>query len=148
MTWGEISDDLSTWTIPAHRAKNGATHVVPISAQARVLLSEAGSDKNKGLVFPGLRGSFNGFGKAKTHLDRVSGVSDWRLHDLRRTVATGLQILGIRLEVTEAVLNHVFGSRAGIIGIYQRHDYGAEKRDALTKWGRVRGGYIKERSCA
>ena len=135
MAWGEISDDLSTWTIPAGRAKNGATHVVPLSAEARALLSEAGPIDGKGLVFPGLRGSFNGFGKAKAHLDVVSGVADWRLHDLRRTVATGLQRLGVRLEVTEAVLNHVSGSRAGIVGIYQRHDYGAEKRDALAKWG-------------
>jgi hypothetical protein len=39
------------------------------------------------------------------------------IHDLRRTVAIGLQRLGIRLEVTEAVLNHVSGSRAGIAGV-------------------------------
>jgi integrase len=110
-------------------------HVVPLSPEARALLSKAGPNDGKGLVFPGLRGSFNGFGKAKAHLDEVSDVADWRLHDLRRTVATGLQRLGARLEVTEAVLNHVSGSRAGIIGIYQRHDYVAEKRDGLAKWG-------------
>jgi hypothetical protein len=46
----------------------------------------------------------------------------WWLHDLRRTLATGLQQLGVRLEITEAVLNHLSGSRAGIVGIYQRHD--------------------------
>jgi hypothetical protein len=50
------------------------------------------------------------------------------LHDLRRTVATGLQKLGVRLEVTEQVLNHVSGSRAGIVGVCQRHDFAAEKR--------------------
>jgi integrase len=59
----------------------------------------------------------------------------WRLHDLRRTVATGLQRRGVRLEVTEAVLNHVSGSRAGIVGVYQRHDWAEEKREALTAWG-------------
>jgi hypothetical protein len=53
------------------------------------------------------------------------------VHDLRRTVATGLQRLGIRLEVTEAVLNHVSGTRAGI---YQRHDWASEKRAALDAW--------------
>ena len=64
-------------------------------------------------MFPGRRGAFNGFSKAKAGLDKASGVKDWRLHDLRRTMATGLQKLGVRLEVTEAVLNHVSGSRAG-----------------------------------
>ena len=57
------------------------------------------------------------------------------MHDLRRTLATGLQKLGVRLEVTEAVLNHVSGSRAGIVGIYQRHDWADEKRAALDAWG-------------
>jgi len=50
-------------------------------------------------------------------------------------VATGLQKLGVRLEVTEAILNHISGSRAGIVGIYQRHDWAPEKRDALAAWG-------------
>jgi integrase len=64
------------------------------------------------------------------------GPSVWRrLHDLRRTAATGLQRLGVRLEVTEQVLNHVSGSRAGIVGVYQRHDFANEKRAALEAWG-------------
>jgi hypothetical protein len=58
------------------------------------------------------------------------------VHDLRRTTATGLQRLGVRLEVTEAVLNHVSGTRAGVVGIYQRHDWSAEKRAALNAWAR------------
>jgi hypothetical protein len=56
------------------------------------------------------------------------------VHDLRRTVATGLQRLGVRLEITEAVLNHISGSRGGIAGVYQRHDWAAEKRAALDAW--------------
>lgn len=58
----------------------------------------------------------------------------WNVHDLRRTVATGLQSLGVRLEVTEAVLNHISGSRGGIAGVYQRHDWASEKRAALDAW--------------
>jgi hypothetical protein len=61
-------------------------------------------------------------------------VTNWRIHDLRRTLATGLQRLGVRLEVTEAVLNHISGSRAGIVGVYQRHDWADEKRAALDAW--------------
>lgn len=62
-------------------------------------------------------------------------VQHWTLHDLRRTVATGLQRLGVRLEVTESVLNHISGSRAGIVGVYQRHNYFEEKKAALEAWG-------------
>jgi hypothetical protein len=62
-----------------------------------------------------------------------SGVT---VHDLRRTTGTGLQRLGIRLEVTEAVLNHVSGTRAGVVGIYQRHDWSTEKRAALDALAR------------
>ena len=61
-------------------------------------------------------------------------IVPWRLRDLRRTLATGFQRLGVRFEVTEAVLNHVGGSRAGVAGIYQRHDWKAEKREALDLW--------------
>ena len=58
----------------------------------------------------------------------------WSVHDLRRTVATGLQRLGVRLEVTEAILNHISGSRGGIAGVYQRHDWADEKRAGLDAW--------------
>jgi integrase len=139
MTWAELSGgsaatlDFSTWTIPASRAKNGATHIVPLSAPAQDLLRNV--PRFGELVFPGLRGPFNGWSKAKAAMDARSGVTNWRLHDLRRTMATGLQRLGVRLEVTEQVLNHVSGSRAGIVGIYQRHDFASEKRAALEAWG-------------
>ena len=63
-------------------------------------------------------------------------LSAWSIHDLRRTVATGLQRPGIRLEVTEAMLNHISGSRSGSkLGSIQRHDWASEKRVALEAWG-------------
>jgi integrase len=69
------------------------------------------------LVFPGERGTpFGGWSKAKAAVDAACGVSGWWLHDLRRTLATGLQRLGVRVDVTEAVLNHLSGSRAGVVG--------------------------------
>jgi hypothetical protein len=61
-------------------------------------------------------------------------VEPWRVHDIRRTVATGLQRLGVRFEVTEAILNHSSGARGGIAGVYQRHDWAGEKRLALDEW--------------
>src|SRR3712207_4910244 len=67
--------------------------------------------------------------------DEVKGMPGWRLHDLRRSVATGMQRLGVRLEAIEAVLGHVSGSRAGVVGVYQRHRFEAEAREALDLWG-------------
>ena len=149
ITWDEIAGDLSTWTLPANRAKNGAAHIVPVSPQAQAILRAAPCREGKAnrpkLVFPGRNGPFNGFSKAKANLDKVSGVEDWRLHDLRRTMATGLQRLGVRLEVTEAVLNHVAGSRAGIIGVYQRHTWADEKRAALNAWGGHVAAIVEDR---
>ena len=139
MAWAEVSADLATWTIPAERTKNGVPSVVPLPAPAQEMLQARLTevrDQRRGLVFPGEGGKavFGGWSKSKAKLDKDSGVTGWRLHDLRRTVATGLQRLGVRLEVTEAVLNHVSGSRGGIVGIYQRHDWAAEKRTALDGW--------------
>ncbi len=81
----------------------------------------------------------SGISKAKVALDAAMSsegrqVDQWRLHDIRRTVATGLQRLGVRFEVTEAVLNHVSGSKGGVAGVYQRHDWADEKRSALEAW--------------
>ena len=99
MRWSELSEDLATWTILAKRTKNGAPHLVPLSPPARDLLHALRSDrpvdrqKTAGvkLVFPGERGTpFSGWSKAKSALDAASGVSGWWLHDLRRTLATGL----------------------------------------------------------
>lgn len=132
MAWPELSDDLSTWELPAGRAKNGRAHVVPLADPARQILRAI--PRTDDLVFSCGRGAFGGFSRFKLALDKKSGVTDWRLHDLRRTMATGLQRLGVRLEVTESVLNHVGGSRGGIVSIYQRHDYATEKRAALESW--------------
>ena len=149
MTWGELSDDLSTWTIPGERTKNGAVHMVPLSEPARALLrgilpgdiKETKRVASDALVLPGAASTpFSGWSKAKAALDRAvadargASLAPWSVHDLRRTVATGLQRLGVRLEVTEAVLNHISGSRAGIAGVYQRHDWATEKRAALDAW--------------
>jgi integrase len=164
MNWAEISEDLSTWTMPGERTKNGVPHVVPLSGPARDLLrgllpkdaadakpAMMGRRANGALVLPGLLGTpFAGWSKAKAALDKAivdarakaaavvgtspASLEPWSIHDLRRTVATGLQRLGVRLEVTEAILNHISGSRAGVAGVYQRHDWAAEKRAALDAW--------------
>jgi integrase len=136
LRWDELSDDCRTWTIPASRSKNKKVHVVPLSPAARELIGNRDSEK-PGFVFTtdGGRTHVAGFGKVKVAIDAAIQLKgEWRWHDIRRTVATGLQKLGVQLPVTEAILGHTSGSRSGIVGIYQRHDYAEEKRVALVMW--------------
>ena len=131
---------------PPLGAKTGREHAIPLSDTAVDLLRSMPRIERSEFVFTtNDRTPVSGFSKAKPALDRamaelagerVSPIPAWVLHDLRRTVATNLQRLGVRLEVTEAVLNHVSGSRAGIVGVYQRHDWATEKRQALDAWAR------------
>jgi integrase len=134
LRWSEILDDHIH--LEGGRTKTGAAHIIPLSAPAKRLLGSlpriAGSD----FVFTanGIK-PLSAWAKPKADLDDVCGVTDWRIHDLRRTVATGMQKLGVTLQTVEAVLGHTSGSRGGIVGIYQRHDYATEKRAALEAWG-------------
>ena len=70
----------------------------------------------------------------KDRLDERCGVSDWVIHDLRRTGSTGMGDIGIQPHVVEAVLNHVSGSKAGVAGTYNKAMYLKEKREALNKY--------------
>jgi integrase len=138
LQWSHLDRSQATWTIPAAQTKNGKAHIVPLSQAALDELEALGGDEwpKTGYVISTTAGKkpIAGFSKAKKSLDAAQ-VSEWRVHDLRRTLATGLQRLGVRFEVTEAVLNHVSGSRGGVAGIYQRHDWKDEKRAALDSWG-------------
>jgi integrase len=136
MPWAELSPDRSTWTLPGERAKNHRANIIPLSRQAREIIEAQPQLNDNPFVFAGLKGqNFRGFGRAKANLARAARIEKrFTLHDLRRTVATNMQKLGVRLEVTEAVLNHASGSRAGIVGVYQRHDWADEKRAALQAW--------------
>ncbi|MGH7158598.1 MAG: site-specific integrase, partial [Acetobacteraceae bacterium] len=135
-TWNEIDLDAAEWMLPAARTKNGREHRMPLTEPALSVLREAATLSAEGWVLPAARGK--GHVTIYGMLDAMQRIlgPDVTVHDFRRTVATGLQRLGIRLEVTEAVLNHVSGSRAGVVGIYQRHDWAAEKRTALEAWAR------------
>jgi integrase len=144
MRWTELNLDAAEWSLPGSRTKNCQPNVVPLSVEAVALLRTVKHRKGAELVFEGPRKTaVSGFGKVKARLDvalaqaaQETGrrAAPWVLHDLRRTLATGLQRLGVRLEVTEAVLNHVSGSRSGIVGVYQRHGWEAEKAMALRAW--------------
>ena len=66
--------------------------------------------------------------------DAVEPIPHWTLHDLRRTGASGMAMLGIQLPVIEKVLNHTSGSFRGVAGVYQRYSFAKEKRAALDAW--------------
>lgn len=130
------------WTIPGDRAKNGKAHLVPLSPAAVELLEAVPEIEGSDKLFPSrsnLKNGASGFSKALARIiaameEDLGPIERFTLHDLRRTLATGLQRLGIRLEVTEAVLNHVAGTRGGLVGVYQRHEFLDEKRHALEAW--------------
>jgi integrase len=108
---------------------------VPLSPEAAAIIEALPRIDQSDLVFTTTgKTPVSGWSRAKRLLDHHSGVAGWRLHDLRRTFATGLQRLGIRLEVIEAALGHTSGSRAGIVGVYQRHGFEPEVRRAAEAW--------------
>jgi integrase len=144
MPWSELSDDLTVWTLPAERAKNKHGLILPLPPLARDVIESVPRVEGSPFVF-----TFDGlepvesFSRAKRQMDALAGAMEhWTWHDLRRTMASGLQRLGVKLEVTEAVLNHTSGSRGGIVGVYQRHDYFDEKRVALERWANHVDGLI------
>ena len=143
MRWSELDLGARLWTIPRERAKNDISHGVPLSAPALAIISNlpridaSASD----LVFTTSgQKAVQGFGKAKERLDTAMAgaggpLAPWRLHDLRRTAATGMARLGVALPVVERVLNHTSGTFGGVAGVYQRHDFAVEKREGLDAWG-------------
>ena len=134
LKWSEIKGDLIALDGP--RTKNAEPHMIPLSNAASILLQRVPRIANSERVFTtNGKTSVSGWSRAKANLDALSGVKDWRIHDLRRTVATGLQKLGIALVVIEAALGHTSGSRSGVVGVYQRHSFDTEKRAALEAWG-------------
>ena len=134
LRWSEINGGIVK--LPGARTKNKEPHVVPLSAPARAILELLPRIDGSDFVFTmtGKRG-LSAWSKEKARLDKLAPIAPWRTHDLRRTVATGLQKLGVQLVVTESVLGHTSGSRSGIVHVYQVHDYAPEKAAALEAWG-------------
>lgn len=134
LRWSEIVSEVIS--LKGERTKNGEPHSVPLSTAATVVIQGIPHIADSDRVFTtNGKTSISGWSRAKRQIDELSGVADWRIHDLRRTVATGLQKLGVNLQTIEAVLGHTSGSRSGVVGVYQRHSFDAEKRAALDAWG-------------
>jgi integrase len=133
LRWSEVNGGIVK--LPGARTKNKEAHVIPLSAPARALIESLPWIEGDFVFTTSGNRGLTGWSKHKKALDAVAKISPWRTHDLRRTVATGLQKLGVALPVTESVLGHVSGSRSGIVGVYQTHTYEKEKAAALEAWG-------------
>ena len=154
----EISGEV--WHMAPARTKNGRAHAVPLAGAVSRVLGGVERVKGKpGFVFTTTGESpVSGYHKGRNHIaDRMVQIASdeageaveiphWTFHDLRRTAATGMARLGIPVRVTEAVLNHVSGSAAGIVSVYQRHDFADEKRAALDAWARLVADLVEGRA--
>ena len=142
MQWADLDLDAKVWTLPAERVKSGRSHQVPLSPLALDILH--GLPRFSGpYVFTTTSGErpVSGFSKTKRRLNGFVGVADWRMHDLRRTAASGMAKLGTPVNVLSKVLNHVSaGAHGGVTAIYNRYAYEDEKRQALDAWA----GFVTE----
>jgi integrase len=148
LRWSEVDVEGGAIALPPARTKNKRPHDVPLSKLALAILESRPARAGRDLVFgdgpgarngqpPGPESGFQGWSHCKTVLDKqTSSIGPWRLHDVRRTVATRMAELGVPPHVIEAVLNHVSGHKAGVAGVYNRSSYAVEKRAALDLWGR------------
>jgi integrase len=142
MKWGELDFDdpkNPTWTLPAERSKNHRAHTLALPPAALTILNEIARERWNGKTWAPDEYVFSTFGsmnvsRPQDTLFEQSGTKGWWLHDLRRTVATGMGNLGIAPHVIECALNHVSGFRRGVGGKYNKSIYEDEMNQALILW--------------
>jgi integrase len=145
LEWSEVDMANGVLRFAPDRTKNGRLHVLSLSDAARAIIMAQPRRLNRNLVFGEGQGGFGGWGHSKRALDqrmaagrrvkdKSKPMAPWRIHDIRRTVATRMADIGIAPHVIEAVLNHVSGSKAGVAGVYNRSSYEREVKTALALW--------------
>ena len=157
LRWFELSSDLARWEIAGARTKNRRAHIVHLVPEARAIINAAPRLTMPPDLTPSPfvftttgKAPVSGFSHAKSRLDNeilsnrikaaaalgkpAEPLEPWRIHDLRRTGVTVMARRGVRYEVADRVLNHVGGAIQGVVAIYQRHEYLAEREAALTLW--------------
>jgi integrase len=159
MTYAELNEDRSTWSLPSSRTKNKRAHVVPLPPMARDIIAGVEGNGAGSFVFTTNNTTpVSSWSWAKGRLDEAMlaaareqrgpnvAVAEWRLHDLRRTAVTGLAELGVRPDVIELCVNHVSGHRGGIAGVYNRSQMLDERKAALKRWAAHVHGLVSGRS--
>lgn len=147
MRWSELDLEKGTLTLKGSRTKNGTLHVLPLPPQAVAILSAIPRFLDSEYVFTTTgRTPISGYGRFKQRLEVFVGLDaeDWRFHDLRRTAATNMAIMGVQPHIIEAVLNHKTGIVSGVAAVYNRYAYVDEKREALERWGRHVEGLVDQ----
>jgi integrase len=149
MRWSELDLTAGTWALPAERSKNHRAHTITLPPPALAIVRAASDLRfasltrqqlpfgNRGHLFGVRAGSgFAAWDHGRATLDRrlVGAVKPWRLHDLRRSVATKMADIGIEPHVIEAALNHFSGHRRGVAGVYNRSPYERAVKAALARW--------------
>src|SRR5215213_5873188 len=133
MQWMEINESSRTWSIPAERSKNGRAHIVHLSQQAWAVIDRY--PRTCAYVFATAnRKRAQNIKVAKAAVDAMSEVTGWRLHDLRRTVVSGMARLGVAPHVADKILNHQTGTISDVAAVYQRHEFLKERKHALELW--------------
>jgi integrase len=139
LSWREVDLPGSRLLLPAARTKPGRALEMPLVPTARAILGTAPKRIGREFVFGGSGGGFGAWSWCKLAFDaritaaEARALPHWTLHDLRRTVRTGMSKLGVQPHVAELVLNHV-AHRSGVVGVYDHHDYQPEIAAALAKW--------------
>ena len=135
MHWSEIDLNRADWTIPAERYKGDRAHLVPLTEAMVEMLESMPFRDRAGYVFSPTAGvkAYNNLVKPKRAIDKASEVTGWTLHDLRRTLRTGLSRLRFRPDISERVIGHAVGGTLG--QTYDTHEYRAERLAALKAWG-------------
>jgi integrase len=128
MTWTEL--DGATWTLPAARNKVKVELVRPLSKAALAILTALPRGNGTAYVFAGRNAAFNSHDRSKKRFDLVSGVTGWRLHDLRRTARSLMSRAGVPSDHAEMCLGHTL---RGVRATYDRHAYFAEKASAFER---------------
>jgi integrase len=128
MRYDEVSNGV--WTIPSHRYKSAIDHVVPLSTTASAVLTKLPRIGSMYVYTSDGRKALGGISRRKRQMDDRSGVTDWRLHDLRRTARSLLSRAGTSADIAERCLGHVM---SGVRGVYDRHQYQREKLQAFEE---------------
>ncbi len=144
MRWSEVDLDAGTWTLPPDRRKTGKRDLEPFTLHlhpaALEVLRRQPQLENSPYVFWGRRDRrpFD-FHYALMQRLRALGLREWRIHDVRRAVRSGMARLGVSQTVAELCLGHM-SAKGGLVAVYDQHSYEAEKHAAWLLWGEhVRG---------
>jgi integrase len=128
-----IDFDAKTITWPPDQMKTKKRHTIPFGLTTERILRETMHNAD-GLYFPSRTGTpFAGWSNHTKRFEADCGFYDWVLHDLRRTLATGWQEMGIEIATTEKYLSHS-AITGGLVGIYQKATYLEPMRNAVLRW--------------